>query len=198
VSIIFLLDRAAPSEPKTASAHRIGHAALPLPTSAMPAAGIAPRRRHDASLQKRRRGFLRDPSFGVVGRLGGFPAGTEGMLPPEGLAVLARSGRVCPRLVHRSRRLAKRLGKRPRATVRAHAQSGPDAMMTSQQLADELKRIATTQISDITRAVKEGQKSIALNEVRDMARRLGLLADAFDPKSAAEKAEIPDAGAQAA
>lgn len=62
-------------------------------------------------------------------------------------------------------------------------------MMTSQQLADELKRIATTQVSDITRAVKEGQKSIALNEVRDMARRLVLLADAFDPKSAAEKSE---------
>ncbi|MDE4910119.1 hypothetical protein PQI07_05325 [Methylobacterium sp. 092160098-2] len=61
--------------------------------------------------------------------------------------------------------------------------------MTSQQLADELKRIATTQVSDITRAVKEGQKSIALNEVRDMARRLVLLADAFDPKSAAEKSE---------
>ncbi|WP_167627591.1 hypothetical protein [Methylobacterium phyllostachyos] len=66
--------------------------------------------------------------------------------------------------------------------------------MTSQQLAEELKRIATTQVSDITRAVKEGQKSIALNEVRDMARRLGLLADAFDPKSAAE----PAADAQAA
>ena len=57
--------------------------------------------------------------------------------------------------------------------------------MTSHQLADELKRIATTQVSDITRAVKEGQKAIALNEVRDMGRRLGLLADAFDPKSGA-------------
>jgi hypothetical protein len=51
--------------------------------------------------------------------------------------------------------------------------------------------------------VKEGQKSIALNEVRDMARRLGLLADAFDPASAvelasaAEKAEPAD-DAQAA
>lgn len=55
-------------------------------------------------------------------------------------------------------------------------------MMTSHQLADALKRIATSQVSDITRAVKEGQKAIALNEVRDMARRLGLLADAFDPK----------------
>lgn len=55
-------------------------------------------------------------------------------------------------------------------------------MMTSHQLADALKRIATSQVSDITRAVKEGQKAIALNEVRDMGRRLGLLADAFDPK----------------
>ncbi len=70
-------------------------------------------------------------------------------------------------------------------------------MMTCQQLAEELKRIATTQVSDITRAVKEGQKSIALNEVRDMARRLELLAEAFDPKPAAERAE-PAEGAQAA
>ena len=62
-------------------------------------------------------------------------------------------------------------------------------MMTSQQLAEELKRIATAQVSDITRAVKEGQKAIALNEVRDMARRLSLLADAFDPKSVAEPAD---------
>ncbi|WP_336488916.1 hypothetical protein [Methylobacterium nigriterrae] len=58
-------------------------------------------------------------------------------------------------------------------------------MMTKDQLAVELKRIATAQISDITRAVKEGQKSIALNEVRDMAQRLNLLADAFSPRSAA-------------
>ncbi|GJD90537.1 hypothetical protein BHAOGJBA_4077 [Methylobacterium hispanicum] len=55
-------------------------------------------------------------------------------------------------------------------------------MMTKDQLAAELKRIATSQISDITRAVKEGQKSIALNEVRDMAHRLNLLADAFHPR----------------
>ncbi|MCJ2089390.1 hypothetical protein MKK88_25865 [Methylobacterium sp. E-005] len=66
--------------------------------------------------------------------------------------------------------------------------------MTCQQLAEELKRIATAQVSDITRAVKEGQKSIALNEVRDMARRLELLADAFDPKPVTEDAD----GAQAA
>ncbi|GJE45005.1 hypothetical protein [Methylobacterium soli] len=69
-------------------------------------------------------------------------------------------------------------------------------MMTKDQLAVELKRIATTQISDITRAVKEGQKSIALNEVRDMAQRLNLLADAFCPK-AAIRAEPVD-GAEAA
>lgn len=56
-------------------------------------------------------------------------------------------------------------------------------MMTKDQLAAELKRIATSQISDITRAVKEGQKSIALNEVRDMAHRLNLLADAFHPRA---------------
>ncbi len=62
-------------------------------------------------------------------------------------------------------------------------------MMTSHQLADALKRIAASQVSDITRAVKEGQRSIALNEVRDMGRRLGLLADAFDPKPQASPDE---------
>nr|WP_165937854.1 hypothetical protein [Methylobacterium segetis] len=60
--------------------------------------------------------------------------------------------------------------------------------MTKDQLAAELKRIATTQISDITRAVKEGQKAIALNEVRDMAQRLNRLADAFSPKAPARPA----------
>lgn len=70
-------------------------------------------------------------------------------------------------------------------------------MMTKDQLATELKRIATTQISDITRAVKEGQKSIALNEVRDMARRLDLLADAFHPRAAAAVEASDPAAAQA-
>ncbi|MFK5598102.1 hypothetical protein FV232_03135 [Methylobacterium sp. WL30] len=70
-------------------------------------------------------------------------------------------------------------------------------MMTKDQLATELKRIATTQISDITRAVKEGQKSIALNEVRDMAHRLERLADAFHPRLAAP-VDAVDPGAQAA
>ncbi|WP_375463042.1 hypothetical protein [uncultured Methylobacterium sp.] len=78
-------------------------------------------------------------------------------------------------------------------------------MMTKDQLAAELKRIATAQISDITRAVKEGQKAIALNEVRDMARRLDLLADAFHPRPGAAEAPAPgdaspapEAGARAA
>nr|WP_236961072.1 hypothetical protein [Methylobacterium durans] len=68
--------------------------------------------------------------------------------------------------------------------------------MTKDQLAAELKRIATTQISDITRAVKEGQKSIALNEVRDMAQRLNRLADAFSPRSAPPRPDVE--GAEAA
>lgn len=70
--------------------------------------------------------------------------------------------------------------------------------MTSHQLADELKRIATAQVSDITRAVKEGQKSIALNELRDMTHRLGLLADAFGPKPVATPVAEPQGDARAA
>ncbi|MER2265137.1 hypothetical protein [Methylobacterium oxalidis] len=68
-------------------------------------------------------------------------------------------------------------------------------MLTKDQLAAELKRIATTQISDITRAVKEGQKSIALNEVRDMAQRLNRLADAFSPRPAPPPGADPAAEA---
>ncbi|WP_244014563.1 hypothetical protein [Methylobacterium sp. J-068] len=51
-------------------------------------------------------------------------------------------------------------------------------MMTRDQLAAELLRIAKLQLSDITRAVKNGEKSIALNEVVDLGRRLNRLADA--------------------
>ena len=51
--------------------------------------------------------------------------------------------------------------------------------MTRSQLASELMRVAKLQIGDITRAVKQGEKAIALNEVRDMAKRLNLLADAL-------------------
>lgn len=51
-------------------------------------------------------------------------------------------------------------------------------MMTRDQLAAELLRISKLQLSDITRAVKNGEKSIALNEVVDLGRRLNRLADA--------------------
>lgn len=50
--------------------------------------------------------------------------------------------------------------------------------MTRDQLAAELLRISKLQLSDITRAVKNGEKSIALNEVVDLGRRLNRLADA--------------------
>ena len=54
--------------------------------------------------------------------------------------------------------------------------------MTRSQLASELMRVAKLQIGDITRAVKQGEKAIALNEVRDMAKRLNLLAEALATK----------------
>lgn len=54
--------------------------------------------------------------------------------------------------------------------------------MTRSQLAGELMRVAKLQIGDINRAVKQGEKTIALNEVRDMAQRLNLLADALAAK----------------
>ena len=51
--------------------------------------------------------------------------------------------------------------------------------MTRDQLSAELSRMAKMQISDITRAVKSGDKAIALNEVSDLALRLNQLADAI-------------------
>lgn len=44
--------------------------------------------------------------------------------------------------------------------------------------------MAKVQISDITRAVKDREKAVALNEVADLARRLNLLADAIANKPA--------------
>jgi hypothetical protein len=49
-----------------------------------------------------------------------------------------------------------------------------------------------TSVSDITRAVKDSQKAIALNGVTDLARRLNLLADAKATKPAAAPAGMPD------
>ncbi|MDB5645854.1 hypothetical protein [Methylobacterium sp.] len=70
--------------------------------------------------------------------------------------------------------------------------------MTRDQLAAELLRISKLQLSDITRAVKNGEKSIALNEVVDLARRLNRLADAVAGRPAqALPASGPDASAHA-
>lgn len=61
--------------------------------------------------------------------------------------------------------------------------------MTKPQLARELQRIARMQVGDITRAVKDGQKAIALNEVTELTRSLNLLAEILatgrEPTSAA-------------
>ncbi len=56
--------------------------------------------------------------------------------------------------------------------------------MTREQLAVELKRVASTQVSDITRAVKDGHKTIALNELADLDRHLKALATALKAKPA--------------
>ncbi len=65
-------------------------------------------------------------------------------------------------------------------------------MLTKQQIAAELARMSKVQISDITRAIKDSQKAIALNEVTDLARRLNLLADAVATKPAVAAMAIPN------
>jgi len=64
--------------------------------------------------------------------------------------------------------------------------------MTKQQIAAELTRMAKMQISDITRAVKDRDKAVALNEVTDLARRLNRLADAIATKPTAAPVGMPD------
>ena len=54
--------------------------------------------------------------------------------------------------------------------------------MTRDQLAIELKRMASSQVSDIERAVKDGHKTIALNEIADLNRNLKALAAAVKGK----------------
>lgn len=56
--------------------------------------------------------------------------------------------------------------------------------MTREQLAAELKRMAASQVSDIVRAVKDGHKTIALNELADLDRQLKGLAAALKAKPA--------------
>ncbi|MCJ2081125.1 hypothetical protein [Methylobacterium sp. J-090] len=70
--------------------------------------------------------------------------------------------------------------------------------MTRDQLAAELTRIAKLQLSDITRAVKNGEKSIALNEVTDLARRLHLLSDAIAGRPAGVAPAVAQAPTPAA
>ena len=55
--------------------------------------------------------------------------------------------------------------------------------MTRDKLAAELKRIVTEQVSDIERAVKDGHKTIALNEIADLNRNLKALAAAVKGKT---------------
>ena len=64
-------------------------------------------------------------------------------------------------------------------------------MLTKQQIAGELARMSKVQISDITRAIRDSQKAIALNEVTDLARRLNLLADAIATKPAVAAMAMP-------
>ncbi|MBX9933748.1 MAG: hypothetical protein K2Y56_19875 [Methylobacterium sp.] len=65
-------------------------------------------------------------------------------------------------------------------------------MLTKQHIAAELTRMSKVQISDITRAIKDSQKVIALNEVTDLGLRLNLLADAIVTKPAAAAMAMPD------
>ncbi|GBU16134.1 MULTISPECIES: hypothetical protein [Methylobacterium] len=44
--------------------------------------------------------------------------------------------------------------------------------MTREQLAAALRRIAAEQVEDIERAVRDGHKTIALNELADLTRQL--------------------------
>jgi 3-deoxy-D-manno-octulosonic acid (KDO) 8-phosphate synthase len=56
--------------------------------------------------------------------------------------------------------------------------------MTRDKLAAELKRIVIEQVSDIERAVKDGHKTIALNEIAALNRHLKAMAAAIKAKPA--------------
>lgn len=51
--------------------------------------------------------------------------------------------------------------------------------MTRQQVADAIRRLAASQVEDIERAVKDGHKTIALNELADLNRQLKALSGAL-------------------
>lgn len=51
--------------------------------------------------------------------------------------------------------------------------------MTREQIAAALRRIAAAQVADIERAVRDGHKTIALNELADLNRQLKAFAAAL-------------------
>ena len=94
------------------------------------------------------------------------------------------------------RPLAKPVGKLGSIAIGPFSPGKPSsAVMTKPQLARELQRIARMQVGDITRAVKDGQKAIALNEVTDLARSLNRLANILGAgREPASAATISDQG----
>lgn len=51
--------------------------------------------------------------------------------------------------------------------------------MTREQVAAAIRRIAAAQVEDIERAVRDGHKTIALNELADLNRQLKAFAAAL-------------------
>jgi hypothetical protein len=51
--------------------------------------------------------------------------------------------------------------------------------MMREQVADALRRIVASQVEDIERTVKDGHKTIALNELADLNRQLKAFAAAL-------------------
>ena len=54
-----------------------------------------------------------------------------------------------------------------------------EAPLTRDQVATALRRLAASQVEDIERAVKDGHKTIALNELADLNRQLKAFATAL-------------------
>lgn len=54
-----------------------------------------------------------------------------------------------------------------------------EAPLTRDQVATALRRLAASQVEDIERAVKDGHKTIALNELADLNRQLKAFAAAL-------------------
>ena len=54
-----------------------------------------------------------------------------------------------------------------------------EAPLTREQVATALRRLAASQVEDIERAVKDGHKTIALNELADLNRQLKAFAAAL-------------------